>query len=239
MKWRSLEESTPGTDTRSLRDIYAERKELIARYVPPETQSVHARVIADLKAARFSEKVLRVGSKALDFELKDHNGKTVSSTELLNKNRLVICFFRGRWCPFCVGQMEAMNLLVPQIVQAESSLVAISPQTVQQSFFMVDQHKLRFPLLSDAGNQAARQFGLVYRVPNDQQAIYRRAFVNLPFANGDNSWEMPIPATFIVDRDGTILYASADEDYTLRPEPLELLQQLSARPAAQSSSIQL
>ena len=116
-----------------------------------------------------------------------------------------------------------MNLLLPQIEETGASLVAISPQTVQQSFFMVDQHKLRFPLLSDAGNQVARQFGLVYRVPDDQQAIYRRAFVNLPFANGDDSWELPIPATFILDRDGTILYASADEDYTERPEPQEIL----------------
>ena len=105
----------------------------------------------------------------------------------------MICFFRGRWCPFCVGQMEAMNLLVPQFEHAGASLVAISPQTVQQSFFMVDQHKLRFPLLSDAGNQVARQFGLVYRVPDDQQAIYRRAFVNLPFANGDEVGNCPSP----------------------------------------------
>jgi len=239
MKWRSLEESTPGTDTRSLRDIYAERKELIARYVPSETQAVHARVIRDLKAARLRENVLHVGSKAPSFELKDHNGKTVSSAESLTKGLLVICFFRGRWCPFCVGQLEALNLIVSQIEQAGASLVAISPQTVQQSFFMVDQHKLRFPLLSDVGNQVARQLGLVYRVPDDQQAIFQRAFVNLPFANGDTTWELPIPATFIVDRDGTILYASADEDYAQRPEPADILQQLSARPSAQSSAIQL
>jgi peroxiredoxin len=138
-----------------------------------------------------------------------------------------------------VGQLEALNLIVSQIEQAGASLVAISPQTVQQSFFMVDQHKLRFPLLSDVGNQVARQLGLVYRVPDDQQAIFQRAFVNLPFANGDTTWELPIPATFIVDRDGTILYASADEDYAQRPEPADILQQLSARPSAQSSAIQL
>lgn len=229
MKWRSLEESTPGTDTRSLGDIYAERKELIARYVPPETQAVHARVTSELKAKRFAENVPGAGSQAPAFELKDHNGTLRSSTDLLRQGRLVICFFRGRWCPFCVGQLEAINLLTPQIEQAGAALIAISPQTVQQSFFMVDQHRLRFPLLSDAGNQLARQFGLVYRVPDDQQAIYRRAFVNLPFANGDNSWELPIPATFILDREGTILYASADEDYTQRPEPGEILQQLGPR----------
>jgi len=239
MKWRSLEESTPGTDTRSLHDIFAEREELIAKYVPRETQAVHARVIGELKEAHFAKNVLQASSKATAFELKDHNGKLVSSADLLSQGRLVVCFFRGRWCPFCVGQLEAMNLLLPRIEQAGASLVAISPQTVQQSFFMVDQHKLRFPLLSDAGNEVARQFGLVYRVPDDQQAIYRRAFVNLPFANGDNSWELPIPATFIIDRDGTTLYASADEDYTQRPEPQEILQPLSTRQSAQSRLFQL
>ena len=153
---------------------------------------------------------------------------------LLTKGRLVICFFRGRWCPFCVGQLEAMNLLVPQIEQAGASLVAISPQTVQQSFFMMDQHKLRFPLLSDAGNQVARQFGLVYRVPDDQQAIYRRAFVNLPFANGDDSWELPIPATFILDRDGTMLFALRRRRLHSAAGATEILQQLNAFHSARS-----
>jgi peroxiredoxin len=120
--------------------------------------------------------------------------------------------------------MEAMNLIAAQIEQAGATLVAISPQTVRQSYFMRDQHKLRFPLLSDAGNKVARQFGLTYRVPAAQEAVYRRAFVNLPFTNGDESWELPIPATFIIDRDSTVLYASGNEDYTERPEPSEILE---------------
>src|SRR4051812_14088462 len=228
MKWRSLEESISGADSRPLREIYAERKQLIAKYVPLETQAVHARVIADLKTARFAENVIQAGAQAPPFALNDHNGRMVSSSDLLAKGRLVICFFRGRWCPFCVGQMEAMNLFAAQIERAGAFLVAISPQTVQQSFFMADQHKLRFPLLSDAGNCVARQFRLVYRVPEDQQSIYRRAFVNLPFANGDSSWELPIPGTFIVERDGSVLYSSANEDYAERPEPSAILRQLGA-----------
>ena len=135
MKWRSLEESTPATDARSLREIFAERKDLIARYVPAETQVVHARVIAELKERRFAENILRVGARSPSFELTDHNGNQISSSDLLNKGRVVICFLRGRWCPFCVGQLEAMNLILPQIEQTGASLVAISPQTVQQSFF--------------------------------------------------------------------------------------------------------
>src|SRR6202034_3968404 len=92
--------------------------------------------------------------------LPDHDGKSISSSDLLAKGRLVLCFIRGRWCPFCVGQMEAMNLIAPEIERVGATLAAISPQTVQQSFFMRDQHKLRFPLLSEGGNNVARQFGL-------------------------------------------------------------------------------
>jgi peroxiredoxin len=232
MKWRSLEESSPETDVRLLREIFAERKELIAKYVPAETQAVHARAVADLKQRNLASNSLPVGANIPEFQLADHNGKIVSSSDLLAKGRLVLCFIRGRWCPFCVAQMEAMNLVLPNIERVGATLAAISPQTVQQSFFMRDQHKLRFPLLSDTRNEVARQFGLTYRVPDEQRAIYQRAFVNLPFVNGDDSWELPISATYIVGRDGTVLYASANEDYTQRPEPVEIVRFLADHPGA-------
>ena len=219
----SLEEARTDADTRPLREIFSERKELIAKYVPPETQAIHAQAVAELRQRQVAANALPVGATAPAFDLPDHDGKIISSSALLGKGKLVLCFIRGRWCPFCVGQMEAMNLVMPQIEQAGAALVAISPQTVKQSFFMHDQHKLRFPLLSDAGNKVARQFRLTYRVPPLQEAIYRRAFVNLPFVNGDESWELPIPATYIIDRDGTVLFASANEDYTERPEPVDIV----------------
>ena len=226
MKWRSLEESGEYNDTRPLREIFAERKKLIAQYVPPATQAIHERVVSDLNASGMLAGVLPVRAKIPEFTLQDHNKKPVTSSALLAKGRLVVCFIRGRWCPFCVGQLEAMNFIVPQIREAGAELIAISPQIVSQAFFMADQHRLRFPLLSDPHNEVARKFGLVYRVPEDQQALYRRTFVNLPHANGDDSWELPIPATFIVDRDGAVTYAYANPDYTERPEPLDILARL-------------
>ncbi|HEY1801943.1 MAG TPA: peroxiredoxin-like family protein [Terriglobales bacterium] len=225
MKWRSLEE-TSATDFRPLREIYAERKELIAKYVPAEMQAIHAQVVAELEQKSFAEHSLAEGVQLPPFQLKDHNGKDVSSAELLRESTLLVCFFRGRWDPFCVGQLEAMNLVFPDIQKSGASLVAISPQTVHQSFLMRDQHKLRFPLLSDEGNNIARGLGLVYTVPEYQQAVYRRAFVNLPFANGDDSWTLPIPATYILDRAGTVRYRWADEDYTERPEPVDIVEKL-------------
>jgi peroxiredoxin len=227
MKWRSLEEANPEADIRPLREIFAERRELIAKYVPAETQAIHARAVAELKQQRLAANVLPVGSRIPEFQLPDHDGKSVSSSDLLAKRRLVLCFIRGRWCPFCVGQMEAMNLILPLIEQAGATLVAISPQSVKQSFFMRDQHKLRFPLLSDATNKVARQFRLAYRVPDEQRTVYQRAFVNLPFVNGDDSWGLPIPATYIIDRDGIVLFAAASEDYTERPEPEDIVRVLA------------
>jgi peroxiredoxin len=228
MKLRSLEEAALAEDTRPLREQFAERKELIAKYVPPETQAIHARVIAELREQGVVGRALSKGEKAPEFVLNDHNGEPVSSADLLQESRLIICFFRGRWCPFCVGQLEAMNRILPQINQAQASLIAISPQTVKQSFFMSDQHMLHFPLLSDPGNRVARQFGLVYRVPDYQQAVYRRVFINLPFVNGDESWELPVPATYILNRDRSVLCSWINPDYTERPEPAEILNQLTA-----------
>jgi len=226
MKWRSLEESAPGTDLRSLREIFAERKALIAQYVPEAARTVHARVISDLKAQALAENALAPGAQAPLFSLSDQNGKAVSSADLLSRGPLVVCFLRGRWDPFCCGQMEAMNAVLPEIQAAGAALIAISPQTVKQSFFMTDQHELRFPLLSDSGNGVAKQFGLVYRVPDEQKSIFQRAFVNLPLANGDESWELPIPATYIIGQDGKVLARWADEDYTERPEPEAILEKL-------------
>jgi len=230
MKWRWHENSDVILDRRPLREIYAERKELIAKYVPAETLAIHAQAITELKAKHVAANILPVGAKAPRFELQDQDGKVVSSVDLLAKGRLVLCFIRGRWCPFCVGQMEAMNLIQPQIEEAGATLVAISPQTVKQSFFMHDQHRLRFPLLSDAGSQLARQFRLTYRVPSAQEEVYHRVFVNLPFTNGDDSWELPIPATYIIDREGTILFASANEDYAERTEPSSIVSVLQSGP---------
>ncbi len=234
MKWRSLQESTPQAETRLLREIYTERKDLIAKYVPGEIQAIHTRVVDELKKSGAHERALLVGSNAPAFELSDHNGRVVRSSELLKKGPLVICFIRGRWCPFCVGQMEAMNAIFSDFQTMSASFVAISPQTVHQSSLMADQHKIRFPLLSDAQSNVARQFGLSYRVPEYQQEIYRRVFVNLPFVNGDESWELPIPATYVLNGDGIVRYSSVNPDYTDRPEPADIVDFL-ARDSCSSS----
>jgi peroxiredoxin len=227
MKWRSAEPARPAPDLRPLHEQFLERKQLIAKYVPAEVRSIYARAIAELRAGGIAQRALCRGAKAPEFELSDQHGKSVSSREILLFEALIVCFIRGRWCPFCVGQMEAMNLILPQIEARGARLVALSPQTVHQSFLMAEQHGLRFPLLSDGGNRVAAQFGLSYRVPGYQQAIFERVFINLPFTNGDDRWELPIPATYLIGADGVVAEAWADPDYEQRPEPEEILERLS------------
>lgn len=235
MKWRSLQEAPAQSDRRSLREIYAERKALIEKYVPADVQAVHASVVEELTQSGAERRALQTGDKAPEFELPDQNGRVVRSAAVLPHGRLVLCFIRGRWCPFCVGQMQAMNAIVANLNELKASIVAISPQTVHQSYLMADQHHLQFPVLSDAGNEVAHQFGLVYRVPEYQQEVYRRVFTNLPFLNGDESWELPMPAVYILGRQDSVgapvFFGQVNADYTERPEPAELLDFLSQNAA--------
>lgn len=207
----------------SLEQRLMEIKAGIAQYVRPENQAVNERATAELKASGIADRILPVGAKAPEFTLPDQNGRPVMLSELLARGPVVINFYRGRWCPFCVTELETYRDLLGEIEEAEATLVAISPQAVRQSAFTADQHKLRFLVLSDEGNKVARQFGLVYRVPEYQEQLFRSVFINLPKTNGDESWELPLPATYVVDQDGTVVYAKAFADYMQRPEAEEVI----------------
>lgn len=107
-----------------------------------------------------------------------------------------------------------------------TELVGISPQTPDYSLSDVEQKALTFPVLSDAGNAVARQYGLVYRLSEPLQAL-QTAFGNpIPKFNGDSSWELPVPATFVLDRPGTVVLAHVDPNYTVRLEPAAILEAL-------------
>ncbi len=202
-----------------LDEIRSRTRELLR----PEHLAVTDRAIAELQESGIAKHILPVGAPAPDFELPDANGRLVRSSELRARGRLVISFYRGRWCPYCVAQLEALQQIWPQIQTRGASLIAISPQTQRQTSFAAEQHHLKFPLLSDAGNQVARKFGLVYAIPDYLKQQYKRTFVNLPLCNGDESWELPLPATFVIEPDGKILFAEAHADYTRRMEPEEIL----------------
>ncbi len=136
---------------------------------------------------------------------------------------LIVNFFRGRWCPYCMAELAAWRDRYPAVRQRGALLVAISPQTVHQNDLMIQQHPLPFPVLSDPGSSVAESFRIVYTVPEYHQKRYRGILVNLPFINGDPSWRLPLPATYVIRPGGEIAYAQAHADFRVRPEPEEVL----------------
>jgi peroxiredoxin len=229
MDWRGAAkgESAIAAPAIPLRARLAEIRANTRALVSPEHSAPIERAVAELQRSGIAQSALATGMHAPTFELPDQNGKIVHSVDLLASGPLIVIFYRGRWCPYCVATLEMWQQLLPRVEAAGARLVAISPQKPQHTFFTADQHQLRFPVLSDAGNQVARQFGLVYRLPDYLEHHYRRVFINLPNSNADQSWELPIPATYVISRDGFIRFALADADFTQRAEPEDVLAELN------------
>src|SRR6476661_3069001 len=192
--------------------------------VPAERLAVVDLAAEELIHSGRAGRALKAGDHAPAFELPDGDGMLWRSEDLLRGGPVAIVFFRGRWCAYCNAQLSALQEIHPQIAAAGASLVAISPQTQKHSYMTRDMHKLRFPVLGDAGNQVARKFGLVYRLLPDMQAMYESIMTKLPGYNGDQSWELPFAATYVVQPDGKIFWTRIDADWRHRPEPEELLQ---------------
>ena len=194
--------------------------------VQPERLAINERAVENLFATGIERHILGVGAKAPDFALPDASGRVVRSSDLLALGPVILDFFRGRWCPYCMTEMEAWRDLYPIVRDHGDLLVAISPQTTRQSDFTQGQHDIPFPLLNDDGCKVAEKFGLVYTIPPWHQQHYRNVLVNIPFVNGDQSWKLILPATYVLDRDGTILFAEAHADFRVRPEPEEVLRRM-------------
>jgi len=182
------------------------------------------RATEDLIASGAASHALKVGDRGPAFTLKDPDGQAVASADLLAQGPLIVTFYRGVWCPYCNMDLQAIQEVLPELEALGARLVAISPQTAPNSRRAQRENKLDFPILSDPGNAVADAFGLRFTLPDYLQALYRDTFKNdLAVVNGDDSWTLPMPARFLIDRDGVIRYAEVNPDYTRRPDPHELL----------------
>jgi peroxiredoxin len=196
--------------------------------VQPERLAIGERAVEELFRAGSEDRILPIGANAPPFALPDFSGRTVRSTDLLALGPLIVNFFRGRWCPYCVTELEAWRDLYPALRERGALVVGISPQTQRQSDFTASQHAIPFPLLTDAGCAVADQYGLVWTAPDYLRRYYRGILLNIPFVNGDESWRLPLPATYVISPDGKVLYAEAHADFRVRPEPEDVLRALPA-----------
>jgi peroxiredoxin len=182
-----------------------------------------------LAASGLAERALRAGQPAPSFELPDATGRSVDSKSLLARGPLVINFYRGAWCPYCNLELRAWQRHLSELQALGATLVAISPQMPDASLSLAEKHALAYPVLSDPGNRVARRFGIVFALDAGLRGVHEAFGVDLAAINGDSSYELPVPATYLIDADGTIRGAWIDVDYRRRAEPALVLERLRER----------
>jgi peroxiredoxin len=202
--------------------------------VQPERLAITDSAIHDLLTTGIESRVLRPGAAAPAFTLPDAlTGKLIHSVDLLALGPVIVNFFRGRWCPYCITELEAWQSVYPEVRARGALLVAISPQSPRQNDFTVQQHSLTYPVLTDAGCRVAESFGVGYTVPETHRQHLRSILINIPFIHGDQgqeTWKLPVPATFVLkpnaQGDAMIAFAEAHADHRVRPDPADVLASL-------------
>ncbi len=203
-----------------------EFKEPFLRTAPAGRPALYEAKIEELRTRFALEAAAGLGSIAPDFRLPDVKGNLVSLSDLLRDGPVVVTFYRGGWCPYCNIQLRAYQATLPQMATLGARLVAISPQLPDQSLSTAQAAELTFHVLSDVGNQTARRFGLVYALPEELRAALASNNKALPGINGDESWELPVPATYVIARDGRIVLAYIEVNYRKRLGPEAILDAL-------------
>lgn len=163
------------------------------------------------------------GERAPQFSLPNAKGEMVASADLLAKGPLVVSFYRGGWCPYCNVELRALQERLPEIAALGASLVAVSPETPDHALATADENGLAFEVLSDHGNSVARAFGLVFKLAEELRPIYQKFGIDLIKQNGEESYELPLAATYVIAGDGTVRKAFVDPDYTRRLDPEEVV----------------
>ena len=185
-----------------------------------ERLQANAQTISDLVASGLSASALREGDVAPDFSLPDARGHVVALKTLLDRGPVVISFYRGGWCPFCNLELRSLQRVLPEIVQMGASLVAISPQLPDNSLSTQEKNQLTFPVLSDVGNIEAKRFGIVFTLPTALVEANRAIGRDLVEINGEaGAAQLPMPATFVLDKSGVIRLAFVEEDWSKRLDP--------------------
>ncbi len=203
-------------------DLDAFRSEFMAK-VPPEIRDAMTRADMKLASSSIAEGAIKAGDQAPDFRLPDARGGYVRLRDLLAKAPVVVSFYRGGWCPYCNLELRALQKALTEIKQLGAELVAISPQSPDESLSTAEKNELAFAVLNDIGSATAKAYGIAFDLAEELRPIYTRFGHALPDKNGDESWVLPIPATYVVDLDGTVVLAFVDVDYRNRLEPTEIL----------------
>lgn len=198
-------------------------KEKASKRSNTEIKAIMTDATENLKKQEIEKNALQFGDKIPEFTLSNATGENISIYNLLAQGPLILNFYRGAWCPYCNLELNAYQAILPQIKEMGGNLVAISPELPDHSLSLSEKLSLDFEILSDLNNDVARQFGLVFKLDEKLVPLYKKMGIDLSLSQGNENEELPVPATYVVDKEGIIVLAHVESDYTQRLEPEDAL----------------
>jgi len=217
------EANTAETALPSLSKQMADARDGFIASQSEQAQATIGVAMGKLMASEFGSNALIVGESIPQFSLPNANGERISIADYVENGPVVLSFYRGGWCPFCNLEFKALSDALPEINGLGASLIGISPETPDVAQETVSKHNIHFEVLSDVGNEVIRKFGLLTEVYEEMRPLYLEWGLDIPAANGDDKWEIPIPATYVIDTKGVIRAAYVNKDYTQRMEPSDII----------------
>ena len=209
-----------------LKDEIKKMQEEMLPKIPEDVLKLLFGNIEELINSGIAERTLNEGDEIPQINLPNAVGKTINVNSMLKEGPVVISFYRGAWCPYCNLELKALQQALPEIKSLDAQLIAISPNTPDNSISSIEKHELEFEVLTDTGNKIAKEFRLVFSLAEELHPVFQQFKFDIPKHNGDKSWELPIPATYIVNTDGKIVHSFVNADYTQRMEPADIINKL-------------
>ncbi|MFB7244293.1 alkyl hydroperoxide reductase [Streptomyces populi] len=198
------------------------------RHIPAEMRRVMDRAARELADSGQAGRARTVGEPAPRFTLPSATGAVVTLDDLLAEGPVVLTFYRGAWCPYCNLALRALQRHHTDITARGARLVAVSPQIPDESLTLTEKHGLAFEVLSDLGSDTAERYGLAFDLSDDLAAVYDKLGFDLQRVNDGHPRTLPLPATYVIDRNGVIRWAFVDTDYTARAEPADVIAALES-----------
>ncbi|WP_439840746.1 peroxiredoxin-like family protein [Aeromonas veronii] len=201
--------------------------------VPGDVLAVMEGVTEALRASGLGQGAFVTGDQFPDFALPDQHGVVRPLSHYLAEGPVVLNIYRGGWCPYCNLEMQALNIALPEFVKRGGTLLGLTPEMPTTAQDTLTANELAITVLSDEGNRVSASLGLVFELPEVLRPIYERFGIDIPASNGDDSFTLPVPATYILGQDRVARYHFVNVDYTQRAEPTQLIVELDRLAAAE------
>ncbi len=211
------------TLSQTLTEKLNEKRTLSKKKTPPEIKKVMNKGVSDLRNSGLHKLALGIGKKVPAVNFKNLNNKLVDLSKYYGEKVVVLTFYRGGWCPYCMLELEAYQKNLELFEKAGALVIAVSPDSVMNAKKTKNKRKLGFEVLSDPENRAAKKFGLAFKVDKGTLEVYKKFGIDLKIAQDNENFELPMPGTYVIDKQGVVRFSFVDPDYTKRADPIAVL----------------